>query len=91
MSKTTDSDAITRRRGPQPDGERPAVSYLVRFWLEPREQEGESGLFRGYARDLTSGEERYFEDPRMFAEHVLRRLHREDAGAEAEERKEAIG
>lgn len=57
-----------------PRAERPAVSYLVRFWLEPREQEGEDAPYRGYVRDLETGEERYFSDPRRFAEHLLRQL-----------------
>ncbi len=64
------------RSGPR-RGDGQPVSYLVRFWLEPREREGESSPFRGYARDLQTGEERYFGDPRRFAEHVLRRLRAE--------------
>ncbi len=61
--------------GKERKGDAPAVSYLVRFWLEPREANGEPAPFRGYARNLQTGEERYFSDPRRFAEHVLRRLH----------------
>ena len=48
------------------------LSYLVRFWSEPG---SDSVRLRGYARDLKSGEELYFDDPRRFAEHVLRHLH----------------
>ncbi len=51
------------------------MSYLVRFWLEPREMEGEASPFRGYARDLRSGEERFFSDPRRLAELILRQLN----------------
>ncbi len=64
------------RSRPRPGDAQP-VSYLVRFWLEPREKDGESSPLRGYARDLQTGEERYFGDPRRFAEHVLRRLRTE--------------
>lgn len=53
-------------------GERPAVSYLVRFWLEPSADGGEP---RGCARDLLTGEERYYGDPGKLAEEILRRLH----------------
>lgn len=69
----------------------PAVSYLVRFWLEPRERAGESSPFRGYARDLETGEERYFGDPRRFAEHVLRRLRAERQEQELWEAQSAAG
>lgn len=68
--------------------ESPAASYLVRFWLEPREKEGESSPFRGYTRDLQTGEERYFGDPRRFAEHVIRRLQAE---RQEEARRQASG
>lgn len=78
--------------------ELPAVSYLVRFWLEPREKAGESSPLRGYARDLQTGEERYFGDPQRFAEHVLRHLYaerqegaRREAAAEIEEIENAVG
>ncbi len=82
------------RRGPIEGGERPAVSYLVRFWLEPREKESESAPYRGYARDLHTGEERYFSDPRRFAEHMLRSLRaaaqEQTSGSEMDE-VEAVG
>ncbi len=68
--------------------ERPAVSYLVRFWLEPRETDEESGGFRGYARDLRTGEERYFGDPRSLSELILRRLQ---ATRQAEEARDDTG
>ena len=69
----------------------PTVSYLVRFWLEPREGEGESSPFRGYSRDLHTGEERYFGDPRRFAEHVLLQLRAEQTANELHEIEDAIG
>ena len=55
-------------------GRSPAVSYLVRFWLEPRESAGAVAPVRGYSRDLQTGEERYFSDPRRLGEHILRCL-----------------
>lgn len=73
QSKSDSGDGAGRRSGFK-CGQRPAVSYLVRFWIEPREQENQSAPYRGYARDLHTGEERYFSDPRRFAEHVLRSL-----------------
>ncbi len=87
IPKAGDDDASHRfkpGRGEEPS----SVSYLVRFWLEPREKEGESSPFRGYARDLETGEERYFGDPRRFAEHVLRRLRAE---RQEEARRKATG
>ena len=59
-------------------GEQPAaVSFLVRFWLEPRQDEAADAPHRGYARDLRTGEEGYFRDPRRLAEHIVRRLQAE--------------
>ncbi len=88
-------EATTRQRGPLRGDERPTVSYLVRFWLEPQETAEESDLFRGYARDLRTGEERYFGDPQGLSEHILRRLRAagqaEDVGTEAGEAETAIG
>ncbi len=82
--KISGSDTVSRQRRPARGGEESAVSYLVRFWLEPREKAGESSPFRGYARDLQTGEEQYFGDPRRFAEHVLRRLRAERQAADHE-------
>ena len=87
-----DQGAAPPRRDQAPTGERPAVSYLVRFWLEPCEHEGEAA-FRGYARDLRTGEERYVADPRRLAEHILRQLHaarKEQAGLSEPEQAEAM-
>ncbi|MCP3960675.1 MAG: hypothetical protein GY719_22760 [bacterium] len=75
------------------DRERPTVSYLVRFWLEPREQESETSPLRGYVRDLHSGQEQYFGDPRKLAEHILRRLRVEQQQIqdETESIEDAVG
>ncbi len=72
--KTVAEETVARQRRPPRGDERPGVSYLVRFWVEPRETGSESGLFRGYARDLRTGEERYFGDPQGLSEHIERRL-----------------
>ncbi len=77
---------------PVPGEEQTSATYLVRFWLESREKAGETAPFRGYARDLRSGEERYYGDPRRFAEHVLRRLQAQrQAIDEADEIDDAVG
>ena len=90
-----DDDAMSRRRVSAKAGERSALSYLVRYWLEPREEEDESSPFRGYARDLRTGEERYFGDPRRLAEHIIRRLNaaRQERAlrSETDELEDAIG
>ncbi len=65
---------------------RPAVSYLVRFWVEPQDQEGVDGPYRGYVRDLETGEERYFSDPMSFAEHLLRQLRAANQATDREPR-----
>ncbi len=72
MVATKITDDKPKRR-PSSAGERTAVSYLVRFWMEPT---GSADVmsFRGYARDLKTGEERYYGDPRRFGEQVLRRM-----------------
>jgi hypothetical protein len=35
-------------------------SFLVRIWLEPREDGVDDPVVRGYARNLKTGEEQYF-------------------------------
>ncbi|MEM7351342.1 MAG: hypothetical protein AAF657_11085 [Acidobacteriota bacterium] len=83
-NKSTSSPAL--QRPPEPREERPSGSFLVRFWLEPGETEGESATCRGYARDLQTGEECYFGDPSRFAEQVFRGLRpsRQEQGADGE-------
>ncbi len=91
----SENDGASRRRASVERGERPAESYLVRFWLEPRERQGESAPYRGYARNLQTGEEHYFGDPRRFVEHVLRSLRTASqepaADDEAQELEGAVG
>lgn len=75
MSRPERNEPASRRRPPARG--RRTVSYLVRFWEEPREEAGEAALYRGYARNLETGEESYFGDPRRLGEHILRRLREE--------------
>lgn len=55
-------------------GERRVASFLVRFWLEPRETEDGIPQVRGYIKHLQTGEERYVSDTGLILEYVLRRL-----------------
>lgn len=62
-------------------GERESASFLVRFWLEPRETSTGIRPIRGYIRHLQTGEERYVSDTGLLLEYVLGRLrngHREE-------------
>lgn len=54
--------------------ERHVVSFLVRFWMEPRENEQDIQPVRVYIRHLQTGEERYYSDPGMILEYMLRHL-----------------
>ncbi len=54
--------------------ERRVASFLLRFWMEPREAEGEEPVFRGYIRHLQTGEEAYLTDPEAIIELVRRWL-----------------
>jgi hypothetical protein len=51
------------------------MSWLVRCWEEPREGEAarhEEPVLRCSMRDLKTGEERFFTDPREIGELMLR-------------------
>ena len=53
----------------------PTMSWLVRCWEEPREGEPvqtTEPVLRCSMRDLSTGEERYFNDPREIGELMLR-------------------
>jgi hypothetical protein len=58
----------------KPGAGRPASSWMVRCWEEPRENAGEEPVFRCFVRDLRTGEERYLGDPREIGELMLRKL-----------------
>ena len=54
------------------------MSWLVRCWEEPREEETETPVFRCSVRDLRTGEERYLSDPREIGELMLRQVRAAD-------------
>jgi hypothetical protein len=60
-----------------------ATSWLVRCWVEPREEghEGDPPVVRCCVRDLRTGQERYLSDPRALGELLLRHLRAEASGA----------
>ncbi|MBS1253659.1 MAG: hypothetical protein MAG451_02712 [Anaerolineales bacterium] len=55
-------------------GERKAASFLVRFWLEPRESDNGIRPMRAYIQHLQTGEERYVSDTGLILEYVLHQL-----------------
>lgn len=57
-----------RRHG---DDERTGGSFLVRVWYEAREGGAGDPAFRGYVKDLQTGEERFARDPEAVKEHIL--------------------
>lgn len=57
------------------------MSWLVRCWEEPREEDHESPVYRCSVRDLRTGEERYLSDPREVGELMLRQVRAERKGA----------
>lgn len=56
------------RRAEEP---RSGGSFLVRVWYESRELEGGAPIFRGYVKNLQTGEERFLRDPERVTEHLL--------------------
>ena len=84
-----------RQRRRAPEDERRGVSYLVRFWLEPKQTGEDAGPFRGYARDLRTGEERYFGNPQGLSDHIHRRLRAtrqvRDAGGDTGQAESSVG
>ncbi|MSP14257.1 MAG: hypothetical protein EXR62_15035 [Chloroflexi bacterium] len=56
--------------------ERHVVSFLIRFWLEPRELADESAPLRGYIRHLQTGEEDYISSPEMLLEYIHHQLEK---------------
>lgn len=61
-----------------------AMSWLVRCWEEPSERAQEPPILRCSIRDLRTGEERYFSDPRELGEMMLRQMKQRKAGSWAE-------
>jgi hypothetical protein len=51
-----------------------ALSWLVRCWEEPSQQEGDGPVLRGFVRDLKTGKERYLSDPGVLGEIVTQEI-----------------
>ena len=62
--------------------ERATGSFLVRVWYEAREGDGGDPAFRGYVKDLQTGEERFARDPEMVKEHILGQVEQRRTAAE---------
>ncbi len=54
--------------------DRSAGSFLVRVWYETRETAEEPPTFRGYIRNLLTGEERFIRDPKTVSEQILKQM-----------------
>lgn len=65
--------AIRRHSG----DERTAGSFLVRVWYESRETPSGQPSFRGYVRNLQTGEERFVRDPETVTEQIVRQIEAE--------------
>jgi hypothetical protein len=67
-----------------------SLSWLVRVWEEPREEEPEADkVLRCFIRDLKTGEERYLSDPAEIDDLVTRRMKETGAAIEEPERKKS--
>lgn len=60
-------DRETRDKDPRSSG-----SFLVRAWLEQREIDGEEPSFRGYIKNLATGEERFVRLPGDLGAEIAR-------------------
>ncbi len=54
--------------------DRSAGSFLIRVWYEAREAAGGPPAFRGYIRNLLTGEERFIRDPATVSEQILEQI-----------------
>lgn len=59
---------------PTATADRSAGSFLVRVWYEAREAAGGPPTFRGYIRNLLTGEERFIRDPATVSEEILEQI-----------------
>jgi hypothetical protein len=76
--KHSETDSAIRRHV---GGERTAGSFLVRVWYESRESASGDPSFRGYVRNLQTGEERFVRDPATVTEQIVRQLEGEGTPA----------
>ncbi len=68
------SRAREARDSKPPAQDRIGGSFLVRVWYEAREVEGGAPAFRGYVKDLRTGEELFLRDPETVKDHILERV-----------------
>jgi hypothetical protein len=79
LVKHSETDSAIRRDA---GADRKAGSFLVRVWYESREsagrepQEPEEQLFRGYIRNLQTGEERFVRAPEKLSEHIAEQMEK---------------
>jgi hypothetical protein len=57
--------------------DRTAGSFLVRVWYEIREIDGSAPAFRGFIKNLHTGEERFVRDPENVSDQILRQMRDE--------------
>jgi len=69
--KHSETDSAIRRNLAS---DRNSGSFLVRVWYEAREASGEEPSFRGYIRNLQTGEERFVRDPKTVSEQIVRQV-----------------
>lgn len=62
--------------------ERTTGSFLVRVWYEAREGGAGDPAFRGYVKNLQTGEERFARDPETVKEHILGQVEQRRTAAE---------
>ena len=58
-----------------------SVSYLLRFWEEPRRNDGQAPVLRCYLRNLKTGQEIYVGDPSTLGGQLLAQLQRQPDAA----------
>lgn len=69
--KHSETDSAIRRNL---TSDRSSGSFLVRVWYEARETLDEEPSFRGYIRNLQTGEERFVRDPNTVSEQIVRQV-----------------
>lgn len=78
---------VPKSPGPAPSGDRSTGAFLIRVWYEAREIDGGAPEFRGYIKNLHTGEERFVRDPANVSEQILRQMRDESLTAAGEESK----
>lgn len=71
--RPADSDTAVRREHQHDQVSR---SFLVRVWYEASESGEGEAPFRGYLRNLQTGEERFLRDPRKIGEEIGQQIQK---------------